>query len=294
MIDVDKDDGVGSALGSAVRSTVGSSGSSEGSAVGSGMGATLSGAVARIYSKWGAGANNSDIVRTDTRIATMIARLQAMQVVSSADGFCIFDSLAFRYNKYNLLRESADTWSAADVRAFLGQLLSKHQDPLLAFASKYVTTAKKESREVRNTLNARAARHKETFTEGNVLPRSHWGGTPDIKAWAIETGSNIFVVSTFVRPVTVLKYLASAGSPGTHMINVDDMGMEGDALGESVVLDSDIVLLWDGAHYNTLSWGGAPDKIDDDDAQDRHEEAHFAGDFGDSFEGAAAAEEDGD
>ena len=40
----------------------------------------------------------------------------------------------------------------------------------------------------------------------------------------------------------------------------------------------DIVLIYDGAHYNALPWKRSAEEEEDHDA---HEEQHFEGDFGD-------------
>jgi hypothetical protein len=57
------------------------------------------------------------------------------------------------------------------------------------------------------------------------------------------------------------------------------MGMAGEARGEAVVNEFDVVLIYDGAHYNALSWKRSAEKEED---RDTHEEEHFDNDFADA------------
>jgi hypothetical protein len=238
--------------------------------------------VGRQYSTHGGGATPADAVFLTKDILDMIERLEAELWISPSSGWCGFDSLAAMYNE---IFGPDDAWTAGDVRAQIGQLYVKHVDSLLAFESKYRLLPQGRPRRVaEHELRRRGDMHKKSFVQTGTLSPAFWLNATDIKSFALEFGLNIFVVSTeetrvvageSVEKVTVLKYLSTASPPGLISIDLEKMGMAGFARGEAVVGEDDIVLIYNGAHYNALSW----DRADEDG--EGHDEAHFNGDFAD-------------
>jgi hypothetical protein len=173
-----------------------------------------------------------------------------------------------------------NSWSAGDVRAQLGQGYTKHQEALEAFSSKYILLDKMKHRAMVKELNVRGAEHKESFNENGILPSQYWLNDRDIKLLAILWGVSFFVVSTEALKVSVLKYLPSVSAPGSVCINLKDMDLPDKARGESAVYENDIVMLYNGAHYNVLTWPLTPDD-DGDETTEMYAECHFADQFGD-------------
>ena len=64
-------------------------------------------------------------------------------------------------------------------------------------------------------------------------------------------------------------------SPGYVAIELDNMGMVSVSRGESAVYGDDIVLIYDGSHYNALSWARQ------EHTSEAHEQYHFEDDFDD-------------
>jgi len=234
------------------------------------------------FSNLGPGATRGDIVFLTKGMGAMVDRLEAEVFVSPSTGFCGFDSLAAMYRE---IISAEEDWTAGDVRAALGQIYTKHIDSLLAFETKYrLLEQGKPRREAERALRLRGDEHKKSFREMGTLAPSYWLKATDIKGFAIEFGLNVFVVSTeesrvvdgqHVEKVTVLKYLSTVSPPGLISIDLEKMGMVGFSRGEAVVAEEDIVLIYNGSHYNALSWHRA------DEDGEGHDEAHFEDDFAD-------------
>ena len=154
----------------------------------------------------------------------------------------------------------------------------KHQEALLAFMFKYNEMGRAKKKELVKELRCRVDQHKTSFPDTGFLQRPFWINDIDLKCLAIDWGVNIFVVSTEQITVTVIKYLFSVSAPGYVSVNLGDMGMPDQARGECVVCDHDIVLIFNGIHYNVLTWPLSPDG--DIDA-DEHVRGHFENDFND-------------
>ena len=119
-------------------------------------------------------------------------------------------------------------------------------------------------------MNVARTTLETSFSETGFLPQKYWLTDVDIKCLAIEWGVSIFVVSTEAIDVTVLKYLSSVSAPGFVSIPLGDMSMSDTARGEAVVGDKDIVLIYNGKHYNALTWTLAHDAD-----RESHQESHF-------------------
>ena len=90
---------------------------------------------------------------------------------------------------------------------------------------------------------------------------------------------DIFVVSTEARKFSVLKYLSSVSAPGCVSVNIKNMGKSPNARGLAAVKDTDIVLFYNGSHYNALTWLSSPELHWDE--EDALVEAHFYDQYGD-------------
>ena len=243
------------------------------------MAASADDAVPIVYefSNLGVGAFQSDIVAGTDDICAMVNRLGADIYVSSSSGFCGFDGVSHRYNT---LHTPPKPWSAGDVRALLGQAYTKHQDSLVAYYSKYTLLDKQKRRAIVKDINGRGAGHKKSFDEDGLLPFDFWFNDLDTKCLAVELGVSFYIVSTAALEVTVIKYPPSVSAPGYVSIKLNDMDMPDKARGESAVCESDIVMLYNGRHYNVLTWPLTPDD-DGEDAMEMQAESHFADHFGD-------------
>jgi hypothetical protein len=149
---------------------------------------------------------------------------------------------------------------------------------LLAFGAKYIVLDKAARREEVANLNKRGAENKKSYRENGVLPQQYWLKWTDIKCLAIEWAVSIFVVSTQEKKPMVLKYLPSVSAPGCVSVNIEDMGTADKARGEAAVRATDIVLFYNGVHYNALTWQFSSDDEWSDAAK---AEAHFNDEFGD-------------
>jgi hypothetical protein len=207
------------------------------------------------------GAIQSDVVAGTPEIDAMVIRLGADIFVSPSSGFCGYDSVSHRFDQ---IFKPDEPWSAGDVRAKLGQAYTRHQETLVAFYSNYVLLDKLQRRAIVKELNGRGADHKQSFNDDGTLPFKYWLKDVDIKCLAIELGVSLFVVSTAALEVTVIKYLSSVSAPGSVCINLKDMDMPDKARGESAVSENDIVMLYNGTHYNVLTWPHTPDNDGDD------------------------------
>ena len=62
---------------------------------------------------------------------------------------------------------------------------------------------------------------------------------------------------------------------GWVFVNIEDMDTTDKARGEAAVRDNDIVMFFDGSHYNALTWQFSSDESD----EAAHAEAHFNNEF---------------
>jgi len=228
------------------------------------------------------GATTGDIVGITAAVEQMIGRLEASIYVTESDGHCGFRCLSFRLTEMGILDDAGDgAWGSGDMRALLGRAFNDHLDPLLAYHTRHALLNRAAKTQGLKDLRTRADEHKVFNVAGKNLAQRLWLKDIDLKCVAFEFGVNIYVVSVEAQNVSVMKYLWSKTAPGFVSIKIEEMGMASQTRGESVVNDDDIVLIYNGVHYNVLSWKLSEDSYD----REEHEEAHFDGDFHDSEDG---------
>jgi hypothetical protein len=173
-----------------------------------------------LYSEFGPGANNYDIVTTNEEVQKMCDSLGAMTFVAPSNGWCGFDCLCFCLNE---IGDVDETWSPKDVRGKLGQLYCSYEDALLAYSTKFLNLDKAQRKASLKELRDRRALHKASFAPSS-LPRQYWLNSLDMKCLALDWGVSIFVVSMEAKKVQVSKYLWSVQSPGVVDVDLKKMG----------------------------------------------------------------------